>query len=78
MDKLIVKAHTAKEGIIVAVCDPDILGKKFETDRLQLDLTSSFYKGELMSEEALDALVRKAYILYTDDQAVSWQADSFP
>ncbi|MFQ5474289.1 MAG: DUF424 domain-containing protein [Candidatus Nanoarchaeia archaeon] len=60
---MIVKVHEAPEGILLAVCDDDILGKKFETDRLQLDLTASFYQGEEMSEDELRELLKKAYIV---------------
>ena len=60
---MIVKRHVAKEGVLLAVCDPDILGKKFETDKLQLDLTSSFYQGEEMNEDELKELLKTAYIV---------------
>ena len=60
---MIVKVHKAKEGIILAVCDSDILGKKFETEKLQLDLTSSFYQGEEVSEDELRELIKTAYII---------------
>lgn len=36
---------------IVAVCDSDLLGKRFEEGKFQLDIKESFYKGEEMSEE---------------------------
>lgn len=60
---MIVKKHVAKEGMLLAVCDSDILGKKFETDKLQLDLTSSFYQGEETSKEDLKELLKTAYIV---------------
>jgi hypothetical protein len=36
---------------IVAVCDSDLLGKRFEEGKFQLDIKESFYKGEELSEE---------------------------
>ena len=36
---------------VVAVCDTEILGKKFEENNLQLDVKESFYKGEERNEE---------------------------
>lgn len=45
---------------VVAVCDDDLLGKKFEQGELQLDLTSDFYKGEKTDEKDAGDLVRNA------------------
>ena len=39
---------------IVAICDSDLLGKKFEEGNKQLDIKESFYKGEEKNKE--DAL----------------------
>ena len=49
--------------MIVAVCDKELLGKKFETERLQLDLTGSFYDGKEVSDEEAREIFRKAHIL---------------
>lgn len=38
---------------IVAVCDSELLGKKFEEEKFQLDLTGTFFKGEEKSEEEI-------------------------
>jgi len=39
--------------VIVAVCDSELIGKKFEEGKFQLDVKESFYKGERVSEEKL-------------------------
>ena len=39
---------------IVAICDSDLLGKKFEEGNKQIDIKESFYKGEEKNKE--DAL----------------------
>lgn len=39
---------------IVAICDAELIGKKFEEEKFQLDVKESFFKGELTKEE--DAL----------------------
>jgi uncharacterized protein len=31
---------------VVAICDKELLGKKFEDDKFQLDVKESFYKGK--------------------------------
>ncbi len=60
---MIVKVHESEKGTIVAVCDSDLIGKKFEEDDLQLDLTSNFYKGEEKSDEEIGDLLRNAYCI---------------
>lgn len=36
---------------IVAICDSDLIGKKFEQDKFQLDLTGTFFQGKETSKE---------------------------
>ena len=36
---------------IVAVCDSELIGKKFEQDKFLLDVKEGFFKGEETSEE---------------------------
>lgn len=36
---------------VVAVCDANLLGKKFEEGKFQLDVKESFFNGEKTSEE---------------------------
>jgi len=58
---MIAKAHKNPDGkIVVAVCDSELLGKKYEEDNKQLDLTSSFYKGDEMEDVAVGDLMRNS------------------
>jgi len=42
---------------VVAVCDKELLGKKFEEGNSQLDIKESFFKGkELSKEEAFEIM----------------------
>jgi len=42
---------------VVAICDKEILGKKFEEGKKQLDIRESFYKDkELTKEQAMQEL----------------------
>ncbi len=51
------KKYDTDGKLIVAVCDTDILGKKFKEGKLVLKLEESFYKGEEVCEnEVKDAL----------------------
>ena len=38
----------------MSICDENLIGKKFEDDSMQLDVSKFFYRGESMSDE--DAL----------------------
>ncbi|MFC1704779.1 DUF424 domain-containing protein [Nanoarchaeota archaeon] len=61
---MIVKEHKTPEGKkLVAICDSDLLGKKFEQGNLQLDLTSGFYKGKEMGAEEVKEILKDCYIV---------------
>lgn len=51
----IIKGHRN----IVAICDSNLIGKKFEQEKFQLDLTTSFFKGEEFSEEETIKIIKK-------------------
>ncbi|MBT4257692.1 DUF424 family protein [archaeon] len=36
---------------VVAICDKELIGKKFYEGKFQLDVKENFYKGEEMNEE---------------------------
>jgi|TARA_B100002003_G_C14116509_1_gene537021 hypothetical protein len=61
---MIVKVHKTGDGRkIVAVCDKDLLGKKFEEGKLQLDLASNFYKGDEKEEEEIIKILNDGNII---------------
>ena len=41
-----------------AICDSELLGKRFEEGEFQLDLKESFYKGEKKIEEELIQIMK--------------------
>ncbi len=47
---MFVKIHKSYREV-VAICDEDLIGKKFEEENLQLDMKESFFKGENLSNE---------------------------
>jgi len=51
--KMYIKIHESVKGRIVAVCDEDLVGKRFEEGDLVLDLSERFYKGETKKEEEI-------------------------
>ena len=47
---------------VVAVCDSELIGKKFEQDIYQLDVRESFYKGDLLTEDQVVHTLKKYVI----------------
>lgn len=61
---MIVKKHKSQDGkVIVAICDSNLIGKKYCEDEKQLDLTSDFYKGKEIDPEKCDNIIKEANIL---------------
>jgi uncharacterized protein len=52
-----------KEDLLV-VTDSNLIGKKFEEDKKQLDLTSNFYKGEEKNKEEVKQLIKQVRHLH--------------
>ena len=44
---------------IVAICDSNLIGKKFEEGKFQLDIKENFYKGEEILEEQVIDIIQK-------------------
>lgn len=52
-----IKIHDAGDREVIALCDKELIGKKFENDVVSLDLSSKFYDGEdLGKEEVIEIL----------------------
>ena len=47
---MFVKIHNSYRDVI-AICDSELIGKKFEEDKFQLDIKENFFKGEKIDEE---------------------------
>ena len=60
---IVANEHLVNGKKLVAVCDKVLLGKKFEEGGLQLDLSGSFYKGNEVSGEELENLLKGAYFV---------------
>jgi hypothetical protein len=46
---MLVKIIEAYRNIVI-ICDSELIGKRFEKGKFQLDLTGEFFKGEKISE----------------------------
>jgi len=55
-----VKIHDSKGRKVIAVCDEDILGKKFEEGDLFLNVSEDFYKGEKKNEKEVEEMLKEA------------------
>jgi len=44
---------------IVAICDKELLGKKFEKGKFQLDIKENFYKGKEVDAESVMEIMKK-------------------
>ncbi|WP_394740695.1 DUF424 domain-containing protein [Natronococcus roseus] len=56
---MIVNERETPEGLLVAVCDADVLGERFEGDDVTLEVTEKFYGGETTDEATVvDSLAR--------------------
>jgi uncharacterized protein len=53
---MLFKVHKATR-LAVAVCDSNLIGKRFEEKERQLDLTGKFFQGEEKTEEEIRDLI---------------------
>jgi len=61
--RMIVKEHINGGRLLIAICDKDLIDKKFSEGNMQLDLSSTFYKGEEVEEEKLQEMIKKAFMI---------------
>ncbi|AXR76470.1 DUF424 domain-containing protein [Natrarchaeobaculum sulfurireducens] len=56
---MIVNERETEQGLLVAVCDSDVLGETFEDGEFSLTVTEAFYGGDEVDEgTVIDSLVR--------------------
>ena len=55
---MLIKIHKSYRNV-VAVCDSDLIGKKFEEGNVQLDLTGEFFKGEEVEGERAKQIIEE-------------------
>jgi hypothetical protein len=58
-DDLLVTERETEEGLLVAVCDADILGETFTEGDLSLSVTEDFYGGDPADAERVAASLAK-------------------
>ena len=61
---MLAKTHKNLEGkIVLAICDNDLIRKKFVEGDLQLDLTGEFYNGEDKNEDEIKNMLKDVNII---------------
>ena len=50
---MLVNERQTQEGLLVAVCDEDVLGETFEEGDLSLTVTEEFYGGDAVDERTV-------------------------
>lgn len=58
---LLLKIHKSPEGDIVALCDTDILGKKFEEKGIILDVKNDFFGGKAAAKKEVSRALSECY-----------------
>ena len=60
--KFYMQTYKIGAEVVVAVCDKELIGKTFREGEITLEVSASFYKGELVSEEEMLAALRRATV----------------
>ena len=56
---MILRERRTAEGLLVAVCDDEVLGETFENGEISLTVNEEFYGGDEVDEEdVIDSLAR--------------------
>jgi len=53
MSALLLNQRETQKGLLVSVCDADILGESFENGKISLTVNAEFYDGEAVDDEAV-------------------------
>ena len=62
MTALLLRERSTPEGLLVSVCDADILGETFEDGSLSLTVDPEFYDGEAVTEAEVAASLTEASV----------------
>ena len=62
MKMISIKVYKRGNDLLIGACDEELLGKKFEDGKFQIDVDKSFYAGERISPEALKKYLEGATI----------------
>ena len=57
---ILVKIHKTETSEIIAVCDAELIGKRFEEGNLALNITENFYKGKNLPKKEIIHLLEES------------------
>ena len=57
-----IKIYKQGKDLLVGACDEELIGKKFEDEKFQIDVTKDFYGGERINPEILKKYLQDATI----------------
>ena len=58
-----IKIHKKREDAITAICDEEIIGKRFDEGDIHLEVSERFYNGRLIGDDAAADEMNNARIL---------------
>lgn len=59
---MIVSERRTPKGLLVSVCDRDVLGETFESGEVSITVTEEFYGGEKVAEPEVIATLARASV----------------
>ena len=59
-NKVYLKVYVGEKAIVVAVCDKEVLGKKYQEGKFVLDVASKFFGGNIVDIPYALTEIRKA------------------
>ena len=60
-DELYMKTYKRTAGLLVAVCDKDLVGKVFKAGDIEVNISTHFYKGKLVGADAVSNALKSAF-----------------
>jgi hypothetical protein len=76
MTALLLNERKTQKGLLVSVCDADVLGESFENDDVSLTVDAEFYDGkEVDDEAAVESLSRCSVANIVGTRAVDLAID---
>jgi hypothetical protein len=62
MPELLLNERETEEGLLVSVCDADVVGETFENGDVSLTVEADFYDGDAADEEAVVASLARCAV----------------
>jgi hypothetical protein len=62
MPELLLNERETEEGLLVSVCDADVVGETFENGDVSLTVEAEFYDGDAADEEAVVASLARCAV----------------